>query len=92
MLVLQQKEKWMICLILMLKMSFVYGLTKKMMAMIKKQDMECNDLFHDNDDGIDRDNGMLKSYESGNADFGPMLSSNNEYSFSTMSRVLGVKY
>lgn len=45
MLVLQQKEKWMICLILMLKMSFVYGLTKKMMAMIKKQDMNAMICF-----------------------------------------------
>lgn len=58
----------------------------------KKARHERNDLFHDDDDGIDRDNGMLKSYESGNVDFGPMLSSDNEYSFSTMSHVLGVKY
>lgn len=61
-----------------------------MMAIIKKVRHEGSDKFYD-DDGIYRDDGFLKGYESDNVDFGPMQSFDDKHLFSVMSHVFVIK-
>ena len=44
--------------------------------------------FDDDDDGSDKDNGLLGGYESDNVDFGPIQSLDNEHPFRAMSHIL----
>lgn len=55
---------------------------------MKNEDMKASINFNDDDDGSDIGNGLLEGYENDNVDFGLLLSSDDEHSFSTMSHIL----
>ena len=90
-LVLQHRQQWMICLS---RVEDEFHLWSDLENDANNEEArhnssgKCDDNDDDND-GNDNSNGLLQGYESDNAKFGLMQSSDDEHPLLAMSHVLG---